>query len=78
MPEYIYIFDAGTYATSEDADSTYTDATNAPTSNKVSYTGKTSTTFTGCSGATAHDDDMYVKGDITTSGCAQCGSLNWV
>lgn len=79
VPEYIYIFDAGAYATSEDADSTWTDATNAPRVDKVSYTGITSTTFTGCvsvgrgTGMYAHDDDMYVKQNKVSTGCPLCG-----
>jgi hypothetical protein len=78
IPEYIYIHDAGSYATVADADSTYTDATNAPAVNGVSYTAKTATTFTGCSGATAHDDNMVVKGEmVDQSGCPQCGSLTF-
>lgn len=76
--EYIYIYDAGTYATSEDADSAYTKATGAPRVNKVSYTGKTSTTFTGCSGVTAHDDNMFVRdGQEVERGCPFCGVLHF-
>ena len=76
IKESFYIYDAGTYATSGDVSSTYTDASNAPKSNKVTYTGLNATTFTGCSGATDHDDDMYVRGDIQiNSGCPMCGKL---
>lgn len=75
QPEYIYIYDTGTYSTSEDADSTYTAATGGPRMDKVSYTGLTSTTFTGCSGTLAHDDNMYVRGErIASSGCRLCGT----
>lgn len=78
VPEYIYIFDAGTYATTGDVDSTYTDATGAPRVDEVSYTGLSSTTFTGCSGAKAHDDDMYVRGEIrSTGGCPLCGTYEY-
>ena len=78
IKEHFYIYDAGTYATDGDVASTYTDATNAPKSDKVTYTGLSSTTFTGCIGATAHDDNMYVRGDVRAgSGCPQCGKLNY-
>jgi len=79
VPEYIYIHDAGAYATAGDADSTYTDATGAPNMNKVSYTAIGSTTsFTGCSGTTAHDDNMYVHGEPkATGGCSMCGTFEY-
>jgi len=61
--EYFYVYD--------------TDIVNSTTgsrSDKVSYTGLTSLTFTGCSGARAHADDMYVRGEQeATSGCRLCG-----
>ena len=73
---YIYIFDTGTYATEGDASSTYTDATNAPNMNKVAYTGTSATSFTGCTSVTAHDDNMYVRGEVTVGmGCPLCGKL---
>lgn len=78
QPEYIYIYDAGTYATSGDVSSTYTDATGAPMANKVSYIGLTSTEFGGCAGATAHDTDMYVRTEAGDgSGCPFCHSFNY-
>lgn len=76
VKEHFYVYDAGTYATSEDVSSAYTDATGAPRLDKVSYTGLTSTTFTGCEGALAHDDDMYVRKEPTSSGgCPFCGTF---
>jgi len=81
VPEYIYIYDTGTYAdwsTYEDVSKTYTAATNGPRTDKVYYTGLTGTTFTGCSGALAHDDNMYVLGERKASaGCSQCGTWNY-
>jgi hypothetical protein len=61
---YIYIYDSST-------------ATGAPHMNKVTYTGLTGTTFTGCTGATAHDDNMVVRGDQVNTGCPQCGTLRY-
>jgi hypothetical protein len=84
VPEHIYIHDTGTYATVEsstthyDVSSTYTAATGGPRIDKVSYTGLTSTTFTGCSGALAHDDNMYVRAERKASGgCAFCGTYEY-
>lgn len=78
QPEHFFISDAGTYATSEDCDSVYTAATGGPRFTQVSYTGITSTTFTGCVGANAHDDDMYVHGiPRAVQGCPFCGTLRY-
>ena len=45
---------------------------------KVYYSGKTATTFTGCIGAIRHDTAMYVRGDVVaSSGCPFCGTYNW-
>jgi hypothetical protein len=57
--EYIYIYDVSP-------------ATGGM--NKVSYTGLTSTSFTGCSGATTHADGMVVRGEQVEVGCPQCGT----
>jgi hypothetical protein len=77
VPDYILIYDAGTYATDEDVSSTYTDTEYAPTANRVSYTGLTVTTFTGCEGATSHDDNMYVRGMVRGAGCPFCYTFNY-
>jgi hypothetical protein len=75
---YIYIYDVGSYATPGDVSSTYTDATNAPMCDRVAYTGTSATTFTGCTGARAHDDNMVVRGERTpTGGCPYCGTFNY-
>lgn len=64
-PEYIFIHDTAVINSTTDL-----------RSNRVSYTGLSSTTFTGCADAVAHTDNMYVKGDVTVSqGCSQCGTL---
>lgn len=81
--EYIYIFDAGSYATSEDVSSAYTAATSGPRVDKISYTAiGSTTTFTGCksisrsSGMNAHDDNMYVRSEnIAKSGCPNCSTF---
>ncbi len=77
--EYIYIHDAGVYSTVNDVATTYTAATGGPRVDSVGYTGKSSTTFTGCSDVLAHDDDMFVKGEIKVQGgCPFCSSyLYW-
>ncbi len=77
VTEYIYIHDAGTYATSGDVSSVYTAATGGPRMDKVGYTGLGGTTFTGCTSVLAHDDDMYVKQTRVTRGCPQCGTLHF-
>jgi hypothetical protein len=60
---YIYIYDTG-----------LANSSTASRCNKVTYTGKTGTTFTGCSNVTAHSDNMYVRGEQTPSGgCPKCG-----
>jgi len=84
VKEHILIYDQGSYATSEDVSSTWTDATDAPRVDKVSYTGVTGTTFTGCkslsrsaAGMHAHDDDMFVKQNKVSRGCPLCGCLHF-
>jgi len=78
QPEDINIYDVGTYSTSGDVSSTYTAATGGPRCDRVQYTGLTSTTFTGCTGVLAHDDNMYVRRDPdVTSGCPLCGTFNY-
>ena len=64
---YIYIYDTGVV-----------NSTTGSRMNKVTYTGTSSTTFTGCTKATAHDDDMDVKGDtVGNQGCPQCGTMRY-
>ena len=78
QPEYIFIHDAGTYATDEDVSSAYTAAAGGPRADRVSYTGLTATTFTGCVGALAHDDNRDVFGDVqASSGCPFCSTFQY-
>jgi hypothetical protein len=80
VPEYIEIYDVGTYSswsTYEDVSQTYTAATGGPRCDRVQYTGLTSTTFTGTTGVKAHDDDMYVRGERKGDGCPFCHSYNY-
>jgi len=64
---YIYIYDA---------ESDYSNGTNV---DRVAYTGKTGTTFTGCSYITrTHAEDDIVRGEQVASssnGCPFCGAM---
>lgn len=60
---YVYIYDTGS---------------SGHGMNKVTYTGTGATTFTGCTGATAHEDGMWVRGERkATGGCPHCGTYNY-
>ena len=60
---YFYIYDTGSSGTGM---------------NKVQYTGLTATQFTGCTGATAHETDMYARGEPGAGGgCPFCHTYNY-
>jgi hypothetical protein len=63
---YIYIYDSGL-------------PLSTPSQvNKVAYTGVTGTSFTGCTSAKAHGDDMDVRDEPKdTGGCPFCGSFEY-
>lgn len=65
VPEFFYIYDEAS------------DASTGSQSERVQYTGLTSTTFTGCTGIDrAHDDDSVVRAEpVCMGGCPNCGSL---
>jgi uncharacterized C2H2 Zn-finger protein len=62
---YIYIYDSGQKYSSTQR------------MNKVTYTGITSTSFTGCTNAKAHATAMVVRGEQTDIGCPRCGTYRY-
>lgn len=71
--------------TADDATITVTSTQGFPSSgyiliedDKIAYTGKTATTFTGCTSVSAHDDGTTVKGYVVESSTTESGGeISW-